>query len=265
MSKSRSSTAWRRTKNYRDLPKMIWLWPALGAVAGLIAGSFLATLVVRWPMGAGLGGRSMCDGCHVPLGIRDLVPLLSFAVAKGRCRTCGDAIDRVHPIVEALCASVGFVALTVSPNVAGIAAMLIGWLLVALAALDVREFWLPDVLTAALGLVAVLSSWVVDPPGIVDRVLGGVIAFGSLWVIAALYRRLRGRDGLGGGDPKLFGAIGLWLGWQPLPFVLLGASGVGLIAVLAMMLRGRAVSATTRVPFGALLAVAAMPVWVIVH
>ncbi len=241
---------------------MIWLWPALGVAAGLIAGSFLATLVVRWPLGGGLGGRSACDGCEVPLGVRDLVPLLSFAVARGRCRTCGDAIDPVHPIVEVLCAAVGFVALAVSPDAAGIVAMIIGWLLVALAALDVREFWLPDVLTAALGMVATLSSWVVDPPEIIDRVIGGLAAFGSLWLIATLYRRLRGREGLGGGDPKLFGAIGLWLGWQPLPFVLLGASGIGLVAVAVMMLRGRAVSATTRVPFGALLAVAAFPVWI---
>jgi leader peptidase (prepilin peptidase) / N-methyltransferase len=240
---------------------VIWLWPALGAAAGLIAGSFLATLVVRWPLGSGLGGRSACDGCGVPLGVRNLVPLLSFALARGRCRTCGDAIDPVHPIVEVLCAAAGFAALAVSPDAAGITAMLIGWLLIALAALDVREFWLPDVLTAALGMVATLSSWVVDPPGIIDRVIGGLAAFGSLWLIATLYRQLRGRQGLGGGDPKLFGAIGLWLGWQPLPFVLLGASGIGLGVALLMMLRGKTVTATMRLPFGALLAAAAFVVW----
>lgn len=242
---------------------MNWLWPALGAGAGLIAGSFLATLVVRWPAGARLDGRSMCDGCYVPLGVRDLVPLLSFAVSKGRCRTCGDAIDPVHPIVELYCAAVGALALAVAPDAAGVTAMLIGWLLVALAALDIRDFWLPDVLTAAVGMVAALSCWVVDPPTTIDRVIGVAVGFGSLWLIAALYRRFRGRDGLGGGDPKLFGAIGLWLGWQPLPFVLLGASGIGLVAALVMTARGRAVTGTTRLPFGAALAVAAFAIWVI--
>lgn len=240
---------------------MSWLWPALGAGAGLIVGSFLATLVIRWPRGQGLGGRSACDECWVPLGPRDLVPLVSFAMARGRCRSCGDRIDPVHPIVEVACAAIGFVALAVSPDTAGLTAMLAGWLLVALAALDIREFWLPDVLTAALGMVAALSSWVVDPPGVFDRVVGGATAFGSLWLIAWFYRKFRGRDGLGGGDPKLFGAIGLWLGWQSLPFVLLGASGVGLFAVFVMMLTGRAVSATTRVPFGAALAAAAFVAW----
>lgn len=244
---------------------MTWAWPALGALAGLIAGSFLATLAVRWPIGAGLGGRSICDGCHVPLGARDLVPLLSYALAKGRCRTCGDGIDPVHPIVEFCCAAVGAVAFAVSPDAAGVTAALVGWLLVALAALDIREFWLPNVLTAALGMVAALSSWVVDPPGTIDRVVGGAAGFGSLWLIAMLYRNLRGRDGLGGGDPKLFGAIGLWLGWQPLPVVLVAASGIGLVVALMMALRGTAMSGATRLPFGALLAAAAFPVWTIMH
>lgn len=242
---------------------MSWLWPALGAVAGLIAGSFMATLVVRWPRGQRLDGRSACDGCNVQLGTRDLVPLLSFVLAKGRCRTCGDRIDPVHPIVEALCAVVGGVALAISPDAAGLTAVVVGWLLVALAALDIREFWLPDVLTAALAMFAAMSAWVVDPPGTIDRIIGGGAAFGSLWLIAALYRRFRRRDGLGGGDPKLFGAIGLWLGWQPLPFVLLGASGVGIVAALVMMARGRAVAGTTRLPFGAAIAVAALTIWAI--
>jgi leader peptidase (prepilin peptidase) / N-methyltransferase len=240
---------------------LIGVWPVLGAAAGLIAGSFLGNLAVRWPRGQGLGGRSACDACSSPLEVRDLVPLLSFVLARGRCRTCGEAIDPVHPIVEASCAMVGLVALAVSPDAAGLTAVLVGWLLVALAALDIREFWLPDVLTAALAMVAVLSSWAVEPPGIIDRVIGGVAAFVSLWLIATLYRRLRGREGLGGGDSKLFGAIGLWLGWQPLPFVLLGASSLGIGVALVMMLRGTTVTATMRLPFGALLAAAAFGAW----
>jgi leader peptidase (prepilin peptidase)/N-methyltransferase len=240
---------------------VIWLWPALGAAAGLIAGSLLGNLVVRWPRGEGMGGRSACDACGVPLAVRDLVPLLSFVLARGRCRACGQAIDPMHPIVEASCAIVGLVALAISPDAAGLTAALVGWLLVALAALDIRQFWLPDVLTAALAMIAALSAWVVDPPAMIDRAIGGCAAFGSLWLIAALYRRLRGREGLGGGDPKLFGAIGLWLGWQPLPFVLLGASGVGLSVALSMMLRGNQVTPATRMPFGALMAVAAFVVW----
>lgn len=82
-----------------------------------------------------------------------------------------------------------------------------------------------------------------------------------LWLVAALYRSLRGRVGLGGGDPKLFGAIGLWLGWRALPQVLLVAALAGLAIVLAMALAGRRVTATDRLPLGTLLAGAAFLCW----
>ena len=233
-----------------------------GAIAGLIVGSFLATLVLRWPEGRDLGGRSGCDGCGAVLRWTDLVPLVSFIAKRGRCSACGAAIDQIHPIVELLCALVGGAALSVAPNLAGIAAALIGWLLVALAVLDLRHFWLPDRLTGAVAIVALFSGVFGTMPPLTDRLVGGVAGFCGLAAIAWIYRKLRHREGLGAGDPKLFGAIGLWLGWAALPFVLLGASMVGLLAVAAMMLRGKAVAATTPVPFGTLLAIAAFPVWV---
>jgi leader peptidase (prepilin peptidase)/N-methyltransferase len=78
------------------------------------------------------------------------------------------------------------------------------------------------------------------------------------------YRRLRGREGLGGGDPKLLAGIGAWIGALQLPFILLGAGLLGLAAVLLMRLRGEEVGPATRLPLGALMAVAAWPVWLIV-
>lgn len=239
-----------------------FLFGLVGAIAGLIAGSFLATLVLRWPQGRDLGGRSGCDSCGATLRWTDLVPLVSFVAKRGRCSACGAAIDRTHPVVELLCALVGGLSLSVAPDLAGVAAALIGWLLVALAALDLRHFWLPDRLTGAVAVVALVSGVLGAMPPLTDRLVGGLAGFVALAAIAWSYRILRHREGLGAGDPKLFGAIGLWLGWGALPFVLLGASGVGLLAVALMTLRGKAVGATTPIPFGTLLAVAAFPVWV---
>ncbi|WP_197417796.1 prepilin peptidase, partial [Sphingomonas sp. CCH21-G11] len=99
-------------------------------------------------------------------------------------------------------------------------------------------------------------------PRLTDRLIGGAAGFALLWSVAAVYQRLRGRVGLGGGDPKLFGAIGLWLGWRALPMVLLAACLIGLAVALVMRLRGRDVTATTRLPLGTLLAVAGFGVWV---
>lgn len=238
-------------------------WFALGgAVAGLIAGSFIATLVLRWPAGRGLGGRSHCEGCARVLGIRDLVPVASYLAVRGHCRACGSEIDRRHLHIEVACAFVGAIALGVAPGVAGMAGALFGWQLLALAALDFEHFWLPDRLTGLLGLTGLLAAWVTGDP-LAARLIGGASGFASLFMIAWIYEWLRGRKGMGAGDPKLLGAIGLWLGWRALPFVLVAASAVGLLAVAVAALRGKRIAGNTQLPLGTLMAVAAFPVWML--
>ena len=234
-----------------------------GGIAGLIAGSFIATLVIRWPQGRGMGGRSVCDGCARVLVARDLVPVVSWALAGGKCQTCGARIDWRHPAIEVMAMFVGSVAMMAQPGPAGVAGALFGWQLLALAALDVEHFWLPDRLTgllAASGLAFGVGGVGVDLP---SRLIGGGVGFAALFAISWFYRQIRKRDGMGGGDPKLLGAIGCWLGWQALPDVLIGASVIGLLAALTMQFRGRAVAATTRLPLGALMAVAAFPLWML--
>jgi leader peptidase (prepilin peptidase)/N-methyltransferase len=99
------------------------------------------------------------------------------------------------------------------------------------------------------------------PPTLLDRVVGGAAGFGVLTVIGFTYARLRGRVGLGQGDPKLLGAIGLWLGWQALPLMLLGSSLIGLAAVASRAVAGKSVAATDRLPLGTLMAAAAWLLW----
>jgi leader peptidase (prepilin peptidase)/N-methyltransferase len=166
----------------------------------------------------------------------------------------------VHWRIELLALTIGLVAGSVGAGPIGLAGAIFGWMLLALGALDLRAFWLPDRLTGTLAVIGLMTGFWFDPP-LADRAIGGVLGFGALWLVATGYRRIRGRDGMGGGDPKLFGAIGLWLGWQMLPAVLLIASMVGMGVVLAAHLRGRAVAADTALPFGTLLAIAAYPAW----
>ncbi|MEG3089714.1 prepilin peptidase [Sphingomonas sp. PB4P5] len=237
-------------------------WPVTLGLLGAILGSFIATLVIRWPVGRSvMRGRSQCDGCDVALTARDLVPLASAALARGRCRACGVAIDPRHWQIELAALWIGAVAgITIGGPVA-LAGAAFGWLLLALAALDITEFWLPDRLTGTLALAGLATGLLGVDPGMSDRLIGGVAGFGSLWAIGAGYRLLRGRDGLGGGDPKLLGAIGLWLGWAMLPAVLLLAALTGLALVLVGMIGGRAARLDDKAPFGALLAIAAYPAW----
>ena len=100
-------------------------------------------------------------------------------------------------------------------------------------------------------------------PSLVERIIGGLVGFGALWAIAQGYRRWRGREGLGGGDPKLMGAIGLWLGWRILPGVLLAACVIGLGFVAVRHVLGHRASGQDMVPLGLLLALAAYPAWVL--
>lgn len=236
------------------------LLPVLFAVLGAIFGSFIAALVIRWPQGRSvLVGRSHCDSCDTVLGPRDLVPLLSALASRGRCRTCGTAIDPIHWRVELAGLLIGLSAGLCVGGPAALAVAVFGWLLLALAALDITDFWLPDRLTITLALAGLAAGLLGVAPAIEDRLIGGAAGFAGLWAIGAAYKAYRGREGLGGGDPKLLGAIGLWIGWQLLPVVLVLAGMAGLGVVLFWMLTGRGARLDDRLPFGALLAIAAYP------
>jgi len=239
-----------------------WAWPVALGLLGAIIGSFVATLVIRWPEGRSvLRGRSHCDSCDALLAPRDLVPLLSATLARGRCRHCKALIDPRHWQIELAAAVIGVLAAIAVPGPVAIAGAAFGWLLLALAALDLAVFWLPDRLTILLAAGGLLSGAIgIDPP-LMARLIGGVAGFGGLWCIGQGYRLVRKREGLGGGDPKLLGAIGLWLGWAMLPAVLLLAALTGLALVLTGAMTGRAARLDDRVPFGALLAIAAYPAW----
>jgi leader peptidase (prepilin peptidase)/N-methyltransferase len=240
----------------------VWLWPIALGLLGAVLGSFIATLVMRWPRERSvMKGRSHCDACDAVLAPRDLIPLVSVALSRGRCRHCRAPIDPLHWQVELAALGIGAVAGLVVPGPAGVAGAVFGWLLLALAALDVTDFWLPDPLTLALALSGVAAGLAGVEPSLVDRLVGGGVGYAALWLVGFSYKRLRGREGLGGGDSKLFGAIGLWLGWRLLPAVLMLAALTGLAFVLLAMLRGRAPKLDDRMPFGALLAIAAYPAW----
>jgi leader peptidase (prepilin peptidase)/N-methyltransferase len=236
----------------------------IGAGIGAIIGSFLATIVSRWPRGQSVvTGRSRCDGCGRSLNALDLVPLVGWLVGRGKCRSCGARIDPAHPLIELGCALIGGFCAWAFPPIPAALFAVGGWILLTLAVLDARHLWLPDVLTlplAALGLT--LGDWVLPAP-FPDRVIGAVAGAMFLALLAFAYRKLRGREGLGLGDAKLLGAIGAWMGWQALPFVLLIASVTALLWALVSRAIGKSVDAQTRIPLGTFLCLAVVPTWAI--
>jgi leader peptidase (prepilin peptidase) / N-methyltransferase len=228
-----------------------------GGVLGLIVGSFLATMVVRWPKDQSItSGRSRCDGCSRILGLADLVPLFSFVVRRGRCATCQARIDPVHFWIELACGFLGAVLLAFQPTLVGLCWALFAWLLVALAVFDLRHFWLPDALVGAVALSGLALLPFTSGAPAWEHWLAGLGAYAVLAAIAWVYRRVRGRDGMGGGDPKLLGAIAVWIGWQDLPMLVLVASIVALIGALVMFRGDITAKANVPLPFGTALIVA---------
>lgn len=235
------------------------LWFLLGAVSllGAIWGSFVAALCSRWPNGEAIStGRSRCDQCGATIAAYDLIPVLSFMLLRGKCRSCGQKIGAMPLFVELAAILLGAIPVLLLPETQAVATSVFGWLLLPLIILDYRHLWLPDRLIMLLVIAGLLAGLLLDPSIIwFDRGAGLVAGFATLEAIRIGFKRWRGYEGMGAGDPKLFGALGIWLGWQALPFILLGASFIGLCLVLVT--RSGLAQSRNLLPFGSYLCGAA--------
>jgi leader peptidase (prepilin peptidase)/N-methyltransferase len=226
-------------------------------------GSFLGVLIHRLPRHLPvMWARSGCDACGTRLGPRDLLPLVSYALQRGRCRYCHHPIGWFHPVIElaALCVAAWAALACETPHETWIACTL-GWTLLALGWIDAEWFLLPDVLTLPLLLAGLGVTILTVPDDMLWHALGAACGYLGLRGVALLYRALRGRDGLGAGDAKLLAAAGSWLGLGALPLVLLLAALAGLVVAGIAAATGRMMQATTALPFGAFLAASIWLVW----
>jgi leader peptidase (prepilin peptidase) / N-methyltransferase len=233
----------------------------LVAVAPFV-GSFVGVVIDRLPEGETFGsGRSHCPQCGVALTVRDLVPLASWLMTRGRCRHCGARIGWFYPAVELAVLAIAVVALGVDRGFAAWVDAALGWWLLTLGWIDWRHTILPDALTLPLIVLGLAVAGDLEPERLWDPLLGVVFGYSALWAVGWIYRRLRGREGLGLGDAKLFAAAGAWVGVTGLPSVLAGAALAGLAAAGAMILAGRHLDRHSALPFGPFLAAATWLVW----
>lgn len=225
-------------------------------------GSFLALVIVRLPKGKGiLWGRSKCPSCNKPLKPFDLVPVLSWLVLRGKCRSCGAEISGVYPLIEFLTLALTFWAAVLVDGEAFVISVILGWWLLVLGAFDFREFILPDVLTLPLILFGFGTYTYFNPNDFTPSLIGAGIGSGGFYLVSLLYRKLRGREGLGLGDVKLMGAVGAMVGWMGLSTVLLWAVLGGILFILVKTLQGEKFKKTTPLPFGAFLCAGLWVTW----
>ncbi|MEQ1662620.1 MAG: prepilin peptidase [Thiobacillus sp.] len=198
--------------------------------------------------------RSACPQCGHAITALENIPVLSWLWLRGRCAACRTPISARYPLVELLTAVLSAAAAWkwgASPATLG--ALLLIWILVALAFIDLDTTLLPDDLTLPLlwlGLLFNLSGTFVS---LSDAVIGAMGGYLVLWSVYWLFKLATGKEGMGFGDFKLLAALGAWLGWQMLPVVILLSSVVGAvigIAMIALVKHDRRVP----IPFGPYLA-----------
>lgn len=257
-----------------------WMLVA-AALGGLIIGSFLNVVIHRLPKilewqwqddAAAIRGepprqgdrynllmpRSHCPACGQTLRIRDLVPVASWLALRGHCAACEAPISARYPIVELSTAGLFMLCVVqFGATPSALAAMVLAATLVAAAVIDFDTHLLPDALTLPLvwvGLLVNLGGLFVP---LEHAVLGAAAGYLSLWTIHHAFRLVTGREGMGYGDFKLLAAIGAWLGWQPLPMVVLMACAAGVVFAIGGALARRR-DARAPIAFGPWLAAAGL-------
>lgn len=240
-------------------------------IFGLLFGSFGNVVIWRLPRGESLvAPGSHCPVCDHPVRWYDNVPVASWIVLRGRCRDCGSPISTRYPAVEALSGILFVLAAArfeLLPQ--AVAAAIMFWFLLVLSLIDIDVFRLPNVLVGPLAVsgatgviiagftsspvVPLVSAWTTGagPGSVIEALIGLLLGAGLSALAAFAYHSVRGSSGLGMGDIKLLGALGLWLG----PLVLLAlfiGSLVGAIGGLATQRGGE--WQRRRIPFGPYLA-----------
>lgn len=200
--------------------------------------------------------RSACPHCGHLISALENVPLLSYAVLRGKCSACGARISLRYPLVElAAGLSAGYAAVRFGFSAAGLGAMLFAWGLIALAVIDYDTQLLPDDITLPLLWAGLLFNlWATFVP-LSAAVIGATAGYLSLWSVYWLFKLATGKEGMGYGDFKLLAAICAWLGWQALALVILLSSVVGAAIGIALMVLTRH-GRDKPIPFGPYLAAA---------
>lgn len=264
-----------------DAPPGIVPTTAGWAVIGLVVGSFLNVVIHRIPVMLQretdnfiamerdepvphtghynlFRPRSACPSCGHTLSAIENIPVASWLWLRGRCRHCRAPISPRYPAVELLSALLaGVVVWRFGSDVAGLAALLLVWAMVALTFIDLDTQFLPDDLTLPLLWTGLLFNLTGTFVPLQDAVIGAVAGYLTLWLVYWAYRFATGKEGMGYGDFKLLAALGAWLGWIMLPLIVLMSSLVGaVIGVLLIVLRKH--QRDKPIPFGPFLALAGL-------
>lgn len=202
--------------------------------------------------------RSSCPHCGHQITAMENIPVVSWLVLGGKCRSCKAPISPRYPTVELVTGLIsGLLVWTFGSGLAGLGTLLFAYLLIAMTFIDYDTKLLPDDLTYSLlwaGLLININGTFVP---LQDAVIGAAAGYLVLWAVYWLFKLVTGKEGMGYGDFKLLAALGAWLGWAMLPTIILLSSVVGALVGIGLIVfakRGR----DNPIPFGPYLAAAGL-------
>jgi leader peptidase (prepilin peptidase) / N-methyltransferase len=230
----------------------------IAVLLGLIVGSFLNVCIHRLPKDQSIvRPRSRCPSCQAGIPWYDNVPVLSYLVLRGRCRSCGVRISIRYPLVEILTALIAWVIF----RQVGVSWLFLVWFgyaaaLLTLSVIDLDHRIIPDGISLSGIVIGLVLSAVTPLQPFLDSLIGVLIGGGFLLGVGMAYEAVRKQEGIGGGDIKLMAMVGAFTGWQGALFTIFGGSLVASVFGITVMIVRRS-GAQVAIPFGPFLSVAA--------
>jgi leader peptidase (prepilin peptidase)/N-methyltransferase len=200
--------------------------------------------------------RSHCPYCKKTIAAKYNIPIISYILLRGKCPYCKHKISWRYPLVELICLVLSvIVAAKFGISIQTVALLPLTWALIVLVFIDFEQLLLPDIITIPLlwiGLLLSLFGVFCSPS---TAIIGAAAGFLSLWLIAYIFKLIRGMEGMGQGDFKLLAMFGAWAGWQTLPFIVFYAALLGAIIGITYLVLKK-YSWHKPIPFGPYLALA---------
>jgi len=224
-------------------------------IFGAVVGSFLNVCICRLPKEESVVfPPSHCPACGFRIPFYDNIPLVSWILLGGKCRSCRGAISIRYPLVELITALLTlFLFKKFGLSLPFGILFIFCSAMVVITFIDLDHMIIPDIISLPGIILGFVFSFFIPQLGWLNSLLGILAGGGSLYLVASLYQRFTGKEGMGGGDIKLLAMMGAFFGWKAIPFIIFMASLVGSVIGVTLMLVQRK-DGKLAIPFGPFLA-----------
>tara|TARA_B100001939_G_scaffold307170_1_gene287101 strand:- start:329 stop:1072 length:744 start_codon:yes stop_codon:yes gene_type:complete len=223
---------------------------------GSIWGSFANVCIHRLPIGESIVvKRSYCPDCKSKINWFNNIPLISFLILGGKCKSCKSGIDKRYFIVE-LTSVISFLFIYhfFGLSITSVLLAVLSIFFIIIFFIDLKHYIIPNALTFPLMIIGFAKSF--DPnlninlfPNYLNSLIGGILGYLVIWLIILFYKKIKDKEGMGLGDAKLLSAIGFWFGWVSIPFIIFLSSVIALIIVTPSLIN-KSKEMSSQIPFG---------------